>query len=91
MSAFIYILSSESRILYIGVTSSLERRMAEHQSGLTQGFAAVYGIKRLVYYEEFERIDDAIAREKQLKRWTREKKVALIETLNPEWNDLTSS
>ena len=74
--------------LYAGVTSNLSRRVYEHREGLTPGFASRYGCKRLVFDERYERIVDAIVREKQIKGGSRARKIALIETMNPEWNDL---
>jgi putative endonuclease len=85
---YVYILASISRTLYVGVTNDLERRAAEHVEGLTRDFTAKYHVKRLVYFEGFEEIEAAIAREKQLKRWRRAKKIELIESLNPGWNEL---
>jgi putative endonuclease len=85
---YVYVLASISRTLYIGVTNDLERRVAEHAEGLTPGFTARYHIQRLVYFEAFGEIEVAIAREKQLKGWRRAKKIKLIESLNPSWNDL---
>jgi putative endonuclease len=87
--SYVYIVASLSRVLYIGVTNDLERRAAQHRDKLIPGFTVKYNIKYLVYFEEFDRIDEAIAREKQLKRWTRAKKINLIEQLNPRWNDLS--
>jgi putative endonuclease len=86
---YVYIATNKSRTLYIGVTNNLERRMWEHKQKAGSKFAARYNITQLVYYEEFAGIRDAIAREKQLKRWRREKKVWLIERENPEWKDLS--
>ncbi len=86
---FVYILASKSRVLYTGVTNDLYRRVAEHKTRQVPGFTARYNVNRLVYYEEYSRIQDAIAREKQIKGWLRRKKVALIESQNPEWNDLS--
>ncbi|MEI9963685.1 MAG: GIY-YIG nuclease family protein [Caulobacteraceae bacterium] len=74
--------------LYIGVTSRLARRIYEHREGLIDGFTKLYGLKRLVWYAPFERIVDAIHREKALKRWPREWKINLIERENPHWEDL---
>ncbi|HVA81132.1 MAG TPA: GIY-YIG nuclease family protein [Candidatus Binataceae bacterium] len=88
---FVYIIASRTRALYIGVTNNLERRAQEHKSGMMPGFAARYHIVRLIYFEEFHDVRDAIAREKQLKAWRREKKVKLIEAMNPEWLDLAES
>jgi putative endonuclease len=86
---YVYIATNRSGTLYIGVTSNLQRRMWEHKQKIGSKFAAKYNITRLVYYEEAADIRDAIAREKQLKRWRREKKVWLIERDNPEWKDLS--
>jgi putative endonuclease len=80
---WVYIVSSNSGTLYIGVTDSLTRRMLEHKSGAIEGFARKYHCHRLVYYESFDNILKAISREKQLKGWRRSKKIALIESLNP--------
>jgi putative endonuclease len=88
---FVYIMASVTRTLYIGVTNSLERRVWEHQHGDVPGFTRRYELTRLVYFEFYEDICDAIAREKQLKRWRRSKKNALIESLNPKWEDLSAS
>jgi putative endonuclease len=85
----IYIVASRSRTLYIGVTSKLQRRIWEHKTKAFGGFTAKYNIDRLVYYELFASIATAIDREKQLKRWSRAKKLALIATMNPTWLDLS--
>ena len=85
---WVYILSSNTRRLYVGVTSDLSGRMWEHRNGVFEGFAKKYRINQLVYYELFHDIEEAIAREKQLKGWARAKKIALIEKLNPVWIDL---
>ena len=81
-------MSSHSRCLYIGVTSDLVGRMWEHKSGVYEGFSKKYKVYQLVYHEFHPDIESAIAREKQLKGWTRAKKIALIEKLNPRWEDL---
>jgi putative endonuclease len=86
---YVYIATNRSGTLYIGVTNDLKRRMWEHKQKMGSKFAAKYNITRLVYYEEAADIRDAIAREKQLKRWRREKKVWLIECENPQWRDLS--
>ena len=86
---YVYIAASLSRVLYIGVTNDLERRAAQHRDKLILGFTAKYNIKHLVYFEQFDYIDQALAREKQLKGWTRAKKIRLIEQLNPDWDDLS--
>jgi putative endonuclease len=84
----IYVLASRSRNLYTGVTNNLERRLIEHRQGLVPGFTSRYRIFRLVYFEQFGDIRDAIAREKEIKAWRREKKIWLIERHNPTWADL---
>ena len=87
---YVYLLaSSQNGMVYIGVTNSITRRLEEHQTGLTEGFTRRYGIRKLVYYETFLDVDNAIAREKQLKRWSRKKKNALVESVNPLWEDLS--
>jgi putative endonuclease len=88
---FVYIMASITRTLYIGITNSLERRVWQHQHSDLPGFTKRYDLKRLVYFEYYEDIRDAISREKQLKGWRRSKKNALIESLNPKWEDLTAS
>ena len=75
-------------VLYIGVTNDLARRVAEHKSDTIEGFTKRYHVHVLVYYEMWSDIEDAIKREKQLKRWRHEKKAALVETINPDWRDL---
>jgi putative endonuclease len=84
----VYIMSNISKMLYTGVTSDLEHRLLRHKSKEIDGFTKKYNIHRLVYFEAFAGIRDAIAREKQIKGWLRAKKVALIESMNPEWKDL---
>jgi putative endonuclease len=85
----VYIIASKRNgTLYTGVTSDLSQRAYQHREGLTPGFTSRYGCKRLVFYERYERMDEAIAREKQIKGGSRAKKIALIEAMNPEWNDL---
>ena len=86
---YTYILSNKNdTTLYIGVTNDLERRVAEHRSGTIPGFTQKYNCHKLVYFEEYSDIDQAIAREKQLKKWSRQKKEALIDTKNKEREDL---
>jgi putative endonuclease len=86
---FVYILASRiGGTLYIGVTNDLLRRAAEHRGGAVDGFTKKHGVKRLVYFEAFDDIDAAIAREKQLKGWNRVWKIRLIEKDNPNWDDL---
>ena len=86
----VYILASRSRQLYTGVTGNLERRILEHRNGLVPGFTARYKIFRLVHFETCSDIRGAIAREKEIKGWRREKKIKLIERNNPAWEDLAS-
>ncbi|WP_273097223.1 GIY-YIG nuclease family protein [Dialister succinatiphilus] len=87
---YVYILSNRKHtVLYIGVTNNLQRRLYEHKNEMVDGFTKRYHIHRLVYFEEFDHIDQAIAREKMLKGWRRERKDALITSFNPEWNDLS--
>ena len=86
---YVYILSSRSSVLYIGMTNDLERRVAEHEERLVPGFTAKYNVNCLVCYQAFDTPDEAIAAEKKLKGWRREKKVALIEPENPQWKDLS--
>jgi putative endonuclease len=86
---FVYILSSATRTLYIGVTNDLARRLYEHKHKLVPGFTSKYGVTRLVYYEATGNVHEALAREKQLKGWLRAKKIALIEAANPGWEDLS--
>jgi putative endonuclease len=85
---YVYVLSNRSRTLYIGVTNHLFVRIEQHRSGESDGFTKKYKINRLVYFERFKYIDQAIAREKQLKGWLRERKVALIAAFNPTWEDI---
>ncbi|NJM49776.1 MAG: GIY-YIG nuclease family protein [Sphingomonadales bacterium] len=88
-SPCVYILASQKRgTLYIGVTSDLAQRIWQHRNGETHGFTARYRVYRLVHAEFFEMMPDAIAREKQLKRWHRQWKINLIEESNPDWRDL---
>jgi putative endonuclease len=84
----VYILASRSRNLYTGVTGDLQRRMLEHRQGLIAGFTTRYKVFRLVHFESFGNIQAAIAREKEIKAWRREKKIRLIEQKNPTWEDL---
>ena len=86
---FVYIMTNKSRTLYTGVTNNLERRVWEHKNKAIPGFTAKYNITKLVYYEEGTQVSEAIAREKQIKGWLRARKIALIESMNPEWRDLS--
>ncbi len=85
----VYIMASvRNGTLYTGVTSNLGQRAFQHRQGLGSGFTAQYQCRLLVWYEHYERMDEAIAREKQIKAGSRQKKISLIETMNPQWNDL---
>jgi putative endonuclease len=85
----VYIMANKRNgTLYTGVTSNLSRRIWEHRDALVSGFTAHYGCKMLVYFEHYDSIQDAIAREKQIKAGSRRKKLALIEAINPAWRDL---
>jgi len=86
---WVYIVASRSRVIYVGVTNDLLRRIQEHQIGEVAGFTAKYRVDRLVHCEETEDVEDAITREKQIKGWRRSKKVELIESANPTWGDLS--
>jgi putative endonuclease len=85
---FVYILSNRSHILYIGVTNGLRKRVQQHRKGTPASFTARYKIDRLVYFERYQYINNAIAREKELQHWTRAQKIALIESMNPTWEEL---
>jgi putative endonuclease len=88
---WVYIMTNKHRtVLYIGITDDLIRRVGEHRGGEIPGFTASYRCKELVYYEHCTNVLDAITREKQLKKWGRTKKAALIATLNPHWRDLAA-
>jgi putative endonuclease len=87
---YVYILASRSRNLYTGVTNSLQRRLLEHRQGLVPGFTSRYRIFRLVHFEVFRDVRNAIVREKEIKAWRREKKTRLIEQENPTWYDLAA-
>ena len=87
---FVYVVASPSQTLYVGMTNNLERRVFEHKSGAVPGFTQKYKVTRLVYFEEYSEVSDAIAREKQIKSWKRSRKIWLIESLNPKWKDLAA-
>ncbi len=86
---YVYIMTNKSRTLYTGVANNLVRRVNEHRSKSIPGFTSKYNITKLVYYEAGDDINPALAREKQIKGWLRAKKIALIESVNPEWKDLS--
>ena len=89
---YVYILANKTNeVLYIGVTNDLARRLREHRNGEVIGFTKRYQLRNLVRFEEYFEIEDAIAREKQLKHWRREKKNQLVEDQNPSWSDLSES
>ena len=86
---YVYILTTRNNtVLYTGVTNDLKRRVFEHKSGLNEGFTKKYHVHKLIYFEIFDFVDLAIAREKQIKGYSREKKIKLIEAMNPEWKEL---
>jgi putative endonuclease len=88
---FVYIVASgRNGTLYIGVTNDLVRRIGEHKARLVPGFTRKYGVDKLVYFEQYDSILEARARERSLKRWQRAWKLALIEKMNPQWRDLTT-
>ena len=86
---FAYLVANASKRIYSGMTDSIRRRVCEHELKLTPSFAAKCNITRLVYFESFEDARNAIEREKQIKAWTRAKRIAVIESTNPKWNDLS--
>ena len=86
----VYILASASAVLYTGVTNNLLARVGRHRLKLVPGFTQKYNVTKLVYFEKFGDIREAIAREKEIKAWRREKRVRLIESMNPTWSDLAA-
>lgn len=88
MAYYVYILTNKSNTLYVGVTNNLERRIIEHSFKATASFTSKYNLNKLVYYQEFSNINDAITAEKKVKGWTRKKKIALIKTINPGFKNL---
>ena len=86
---YVYILASQRRVLYIGITNKIIRRVFQHKTHVFGGFTEQYNITNLVYFESYGSVLQAIRREKELKSWRREKKVALIESTNPKWHDLS--
>jgi len=89
-SYFVYILSTRNKVLYVGMTNNLSRRVFEHKQGLVDGFTKKYNVDRLVYFEILPNSETAIKREKQLKNWHRQWKINLVESKNKEWKDLYS-
>ncbi len=90
MDYFVYIVASRSRVIYTGVTSDLRGRVYQHKEMVIKGFSSKYRTTSLVHFESTPDVYAAIAREKEIKKWRREKKVKLIELENPEWNDLSA-
>jgi len=88
---WVYIMASATGVLYVGMTNDIDVRARQHKGLQIEGFSKRYKCTRLVYYESYQWVQKAIAREKQLKRWSREKKIVLIEMKNPRWQDLAKS
>ena len=87
---YVYILSNwNNKVLYVGMTNNLERRLFEHKNKMVEGFTKKYNLNKLVYYELTNDVNSAIKREKEIKKWRREKKINLVESLNPTWEDLS--
>ena len=88
---FVYILTNwNNKVMYVGMTNNLSRRVFEHKNHLVEGFTDKYNVTKLVYYEHTHDVGSAIAREKEIKKWRREKKNILVESLNPDWLDLSN-
>jgi len=85
---FVYILTNKSNRVLYGVTGDFQKRIYEHKMGAIPGFAQKYNVKKLIYFEEFSNPNDAIAAEKKIKGWSRQKKIDLIKSMNPSWQDL---
>jgi putative endonuclease len=88
-TSYVYFMASQSGVLYLGVTSNLPVRVGQHKSKVLAGFTQKYNATKLIWFEPHSSIRSAIAREKEIKKWRRSKKIALIESLNPSWNDLS--
>jgi putative endonuclease len=88
-SYYVYIMGSKSNVLYVGMTNNLQERVYQHKNKLVKGFTEKYNVDRLLFYQEFEDVNDAIEMEKKVKGWVRAKKMELIKTINPEFRDLT--
>jgi len=86
---YVYIMTNKSGTLYVGVTGDLQKRVYEHKNKLVDGFTKKYNINKLIYYDMTTDIESAIRREKQIKGWLRKKKIALIDSMNPGWEDLS--
>jgi putative endonuclease len=87
---FVYTMASISRVIYVGMTNDLGRRVLEHKAKQTEGFTQKYNVNRLVHFEVTRDVREALAREKQIKGWRRSKKIELIEQTNPGWHDLSA-
>ena len=87
---YVYIITNwNNKVLYIGVTNNIARRIYEHKNKLIDGFTKKYNVYKLVYLEEMNDVEAAISREKQLKGWNKDKKIMLIQSINPKWNELS--
>ena len=88
---YVYLLTNwNNTVIYVGITSGLRRRLFEHKNKLVKGFTEKYNVTKLVYFETTTDVTSAIAREKEIKKWRREKKNRLVETINPDWKDLST-
>jgi putative endonuclease len=87
---YVYIMTNRSRTLYTGITSKIKERVFQHKTGVFEGFTSKYKVDRLLYWEKYKSVRTAIAREKQIKGWRRVKKIQLIVTMNPTWQDLAA-
>jgi len=88
---YVYLITNwNNKVMYVGVTNNLERRIYEHKNKLAKGFTEKYNVNKLVYFEETQDVTAAIAREKEIKKWRREKKNQLVNRMNPNWKDLSS-
>ncbi len=88
---YVYIIASRTRVLYTGITNSVARRTEQHREAVFPGFTAHYQCHRLVFFEHYQYVSNALEREKQIKRWSRAKKIELIERTNPSWTDLSEA
>ncbi|MBI5299588.1 MAG: GIY-YIG nuclease family protein [Deltaproteobacteria bacterium] len=88
---YVYIMANQPKTLYTGITNNLPRRAYEHKNKLIRGFTEKYNVTKLVYFEETEDVNVAIAREKQIKGWLRKRKITLIESMNPHWKDISET
>ena len=89
---YVYLLTSKNnRVIYVGVTNDLKRRVYDHKTKVVKGFTEKYNVNKLVYYEQISDVITALSREKEIKKWRREKKNALVAQLNPRWNDLSNA